>query len=201
MILSMTMGVILAVIAGIVLAALLYYLVRSMKGSQKAGGWIGVSIGLIGAIFLIMSAGRIVVVTSPDDAGSYLVYGSPTYEFSNGYELNLTMESMEGYVINDSKLELVLEKIIYSTGYIMNDDYDILIKPMSITKMPGMSVDYYFNDLPPDEIELSQGTDSETRYHLRTRDSYEDQYGITVYSTATKSISAQSHSTASESED
>lgn len=193
MIISLTMGIVLAVLAGLILTALLFFLIKSLKGGPKTAGGVGFSLGLIGGIFLFMSAGRIVVVNDFDDAGTYLVYGSPTYEFSNGYKLNLTMESLEGYVINNCDLELVLEKVIYSTGYVMNEDYDILIRPMSITQMPGVSVDYFFGDIPPDEIELSQGSNSATRYWLRTREAYEDEYGIAVYDTSVPSISAENH--------
>jgi hypothetical protein len=198
MIISLAMGIVLAIVTGIIAAAVFYYLLKTLKINQKWSLGIGVTLGLLAGVFLFMSAGRIVVVKGMDDAGSYLVYGAPTYEFTNGYKLKLTMESLEGYVLNDCDLELVLEKVIYSTGYVVNEDYDILIRPMSITKMPGISVDYYFGDIPPDEIELSQGGDSETRWWLRSRDSYEDEYGISVYDTQVKSISAQPHNTASE---
>jgi hypothetical protein len=198
MIISLAMGIVFAIVTGIIAAAVFYYLLKTLKINQKWSLGIGVTLGLLAGVFLFMSAGRIVVVKGMDDAGSYLVYGAPTYEFTNGYKLKLTMESLEGYVLNDCDLELVLEKVIYSTGYVVNEDYDILIRPMSITKMPGISVDYYFGDIPPDEIELSQGGDSETRWWLRSRDSYEDEYGISVYDTQAKSISAQPHNTASE---
>jgi hypothetical protein len=198
MLISMTLGVILAIIVGLITAAIFYYLLKTLKAGQKAGVITGLIFGLIAGVMLVMMAGRVIVVKSQEDTGTYLVYGSPTYEFSNGYKLNLTMESLDSYVINDSDLELVMEEVVYSTYGLGSDSYDILIKPMSITKMNNISVDYYFSDIPPDEIEISEGSSSASRFWLRTRESYENEYGELLFDPDVKSILAQPHTTAND---
>lgn len=186
MIISLTMGIVLAVIIGAALVALFYFLMR--KKAQKAGVIIGIILGLIAGTAFVMMAGRITVVHGQDDFGTYLVYGSPTYEFSNGTPLKLDMGSNEGYIINDSNMELVLEKVVYTTSYFSGDYYDILVKPMSVTPMPGFKVNYYFDDIPPDEIEVSQSSGDVTKYWLRTRSSYEGDYGFSYYDDSFESI-------------
>lgn len=198
MLISFTMGVVLAVLAGAAAFALIFFGLKSIKAGQKAGVITGSIVGIIAGAFVMMMAGRAVVVTGENEAGTYLVYGSPTYEFSNGFKLKLTMKSLDAYVINDSDQELVLEKIIYTSSYSVEDYYDVLIEPMSITKMPGTSVHYFFNDTPPDEIETSSSSGDVTKYWLRSRDSYENEYGAMLYDTDYKSIPAVPHNTASE---
>ena len=189
----MTMGVILAILAGAITFTIFYLLLKAMKAGQKAGAVVGSIAGLAAAVVIFVFAGRVIVVKGVDDAGTYLVYGTPTYEFSNGFKLNLTVKALDAYVINDSDLELVLEKVIYSTSSFGGEDYyDVLCQPMSITHMPGTSVDYFFKDTPPDEIETS-GSSTVTKYWLRTRDSYENEYGFSYYDQSIKSILAQPH--------
>ena len=199
MLISMTMGIILAIIVGLITAAIIYFLLKAMKAGQKAGIGTGIVLGLLTGIMVVMMAGRIIVVQSEEDTGTYLVYGSPTYEFSNGYKINLTMGSLDSYVVNDCDLELVMEEVVYSTYGLAAENYDILIKPMSITKMTNVSVDYYFADIPPDEIEISEGSSSASRYWLRTRESYEDEYGAMLYNPEIQSILAKPHTTSSDS--
>lgn len=198
MLISFTMGVILAILAGAATFAIVFFGLKSIKAGQKAGIITGSILGLIAGTMIIMMAGRAIVVTGENEAGTYLVYGSPTFEFSNGYKLKLSMKSLEGYVLNDTEQELVLEKIIYTSSYSVEDYYDVLIEPMSITKMPGTSVHYFFNDSPPDEIETSQSSGSVSKYWLRSRISYENDYGAMIYDNEYKSILAQPHNTASE---
>ena len=148
-----------------------------------------------------MMAGRITVIKSKEDHGTYLVYGSPKYTFSDGTPLKLDMGSNKGYVINDSDMELVLEKVVYTTSYASGDYYDILIKPMSVTQMPGFSVNYYFDNIPPDEIEVSQSSGDVTKYWLRTRASYENDYGSSYYDSDIQSIQVSSGNAANEPEE
>jgi hypothetical protein len=198
MLISMTMGVILAILGAVISFAVFYFLLKAMKAGQKAGAIVGSIAGLAAAVVIFVFAGRVIIVKGVDDAGTYLVYGTPTYEFSNGFKLNLTVKALDAYVINDSDLELVLEKVIYSTSSFGGENYyDVLCDPMSITHMPSTSVDYFFNDTPPDEIETS-GSSSVTKYWLRTRDSYENEYGFSYYDENIKSISAQTHNNSAE---
>lgn len=197
MIISLTMGIVLAVVIGLGLIALFYFLMR--KKAQKAGVIIGIILGLIAGVAFIMMAGRITVVQGQEDCGTYLVYGSPTYEFSDGTPLKLDMGSNEGYIINDSEMELVLEKVIYTTSYYSDSYYDILVKPMSVTPMPGFKVNYYFDDIPPDEIEVSESSGDVSKYWLRTRSSYESDYGFSYYDESYESVQVGS-GTASEPE-
>lgn len=192
------MGIVLAVLGGAAIFALVFFGLKSIKAGQKAGIITGSILGIIGGMMIVMMAGRAIVVSGDKEAGTFLVYGSPTYEFSNGYKLKLTMGSLEGYVLNDTDQELVLEKIVYTTSYFTDEYLDVLIKPMSITKMPGTSVHYYFDDVPPDEIETSNSSGDVKKYWLRTRQSYENNYGEMLYDTDFQSILAQPHNTASE---
>ena len=199
MLISFTMGIVLAILAGAATFAIVFFGLKSIKAGQKAGIITGSILGLIAGTMIIMMAGRAIVVQGENQAGTYLVYGSPTFEFSNGYKLKLSMKSLDAYVLNDTDQELVLEKIIYTSAYSVEDYYDVLIEPMSITKMPGTSVHYFFADTPPDEIETSQSSGDVSKYWLRTRDAYENDYGAMSYDADYKSILAQPHdNTASE---
>lgn len=200
MIISLTLGIIIAVIVGLAVLGLIYFLMKKMKAGQKAGIIAGSIVGILAGTAIVMMAGRIVVVKSMDEAGTYLVYGSPEYEFSNGFKMKLDMAAAESFVINDCDMELVLEKIVYSNSYVA-DYYDILILPMSVTHMPSLSVNYFFNETPPDEVETSSGSSSVTKYWLRTKDSYENDYGAMYYDPETISIQVGGTTTASDSED
>jgi hypothetical protein len=194
MLLSFWLGIVMAVISGSALIFIFYKLLRKIKAGQKASGIISFFIGFTAGMFVIMGAGRVVIIKNNRDYGEYLVYGSPNYEFSNGYKINLNMGASQGFLINDSENPLVIEKYLYSsTQY--NDSYDILCLPLSITEMPSPHISYYFNDRPPSSI--NSKTDV-TKYWLRTKSAYERHYGQMNYDQAYISILAQPHNTASE---
>lgn len=201
MIISLTLGIVIAVIVAIAITAGIYFILKSLKAGQKAGIITGLIIGSIAGVAVVMMAGRIVVVHSPDEAGEYLVYGSPEYEFSNGFKMNLDMASGTGYILNDSEDHLVMEKVIYSTSGFFDEYYDVHILPMSITEMQSFKIDYYFDDIPPDEIEVQGGSSSVTKYWLRTKESYENDYGASYYDPDVKSIHVGSSNTANDSEE
>lgn len=200
MIISLTLGIVLAVIAGIAVFGLVFYILKTMKAGQKAGVITGLIIGMLAGTAVVMTAGRIVVVHGEDDAGTYLVYGSPEYEFSNGFKMNLDMGAAKGYVINDCNVDLVLEKVVYTNG-VVPDFYDILILPMSVTAMPSLTVNYYFSEIPPDEVDVSSGSNSVNKYWLRTKESYEYDYGAMYYDPDVKSIQVGPVNTANDSEE
>jgi hypothetical protein len=198
MIVSLTLGIVLAVIVGIVATFLVYVLLKKIKASQKAGVIVGLIVGLLCGVLMVMMAGRAVIIQGEADYGTFFIYGAPTYEFSNGFNLALDMKSNETFIINDTKIELVLEEYVYSTTYSLDDyDYnDLLILPLSVTKMPGFKVNYYFDDRPPDEITVSENSSDVTKFWIRTRDSYETEYGPGYYSTDVTSISVENATSA-----
>ena len=194
MLLSFWLGIVIAIISGSAVVFIFYKLLRKIRAGQKSSGIVGFLIGLTTGILIIMGAGRVVIIKSNTDYGEYLVYGTPNYEFSNGYKINLNMGPNEGFLINDSETPLVIEKYLYSnTQY--NDSYDILCLPLSITEMPSPHISYYFNDHPPSSI--NSKTDV-TKYWLRTKSVYEREYGQMNYNQAYISTLAQPHNTASE---
>lgn len=197
MIVSLTMGIVMAVVIGLASLALCYFLLKKIKAGQKAGVITGLFVGIIVGTVMIMMAGRAVVIRGLDDYGTYFIYGSPDYEFSNGASIALDMGANETYILNDTDMELVLEEYVYTTNYFADYDYtDMLILPMSITKMPGFKVNYYFDERPPDEITVSENSGDVTKYWLRTKESYESEYGPGYYSDEIKSIPVGNGNTA-----
>ncbi|MFT4600807.1 MAG: hypothetical protein ACI857_000984 [Arenicella sp.] len=194
MLLSFWLGIVIAIISGCLAIYIIYKLLRKAKAGQKASGGVGVTLGMLLGIIIIVSAGKVVIVKSSTDYGEYLVYGKPTYEFKNGYKLNLNMGSNQGFLINDTERPIVIEKFLYSnSGY--NNDFDVLCLPLSVTKMPSAHVSYFFNDRPPSSISSNNDV---TKYWVRTKSAYESEYGKMNYDKAYVSILAEPHNTASD---
>ena len=98
MIVSLTLGIVMAVIVGIAVTATIYFLLRKIKAGQKTGVIVGLILGVVAGVMMVMMAGRVVIVQGEEDYGTFLVYGTPSYEFSNGLTLNLDMGSNETYI-------------------------------------------------------------------------------------------------------
>ena len=194
MLLSLWIGIIAAILGGSLVILLFYKLLRAIKLSQKVTAVVSACVGIFVGFTIIFGAGRVVVIESSKEYGEYLVYGSPNYQFSNGYTLKLNMGASQGFLINDTENQLVIEKYIYSNSN-YNNSFDILCSPLSITKMPGAHISYFFNDRPPSEIRSNTDV---TKYWVRTKTAYEREYGQMNYDRTFKSILAEPHNMASE---
>lgn len=203
MLVSFTVGIIAAILLAAVGFTLVFLILKKLKVSPKGSVITGLIVGLVVGVIVIMSAGRIYVVHGIDDHKTMLVYGSPTYEFDNGYKLKLEMGSLEGYIINEMDEPLVLEEVIYTTSYYGGSEaVHVLCHPKSITEMPGVGIDYYFDNEPPMEITMSENQSEASKYWLRTySDYFNEWYSDAYFDRSYKSYSAEPHNTASEPEE
>ncbi len=139
---------------------------------------IAVSVILIFGIAVVVISGTVYVVNEDLSYSSYVIYGSPEFEFSNGEKVVLDVPIQKSWVLNNSATGLIIEEVIYSSYTLGGATDDKAVLPMSYVETDGWSVDHFFDDIPPDEISVDQSTGSVSRYWLRTFDAYNTEYDL-----------------------
>jgi hypothetical protein len=104
-------------------------------------------------------------VTGEQEYSHYLVFGSPDYELEKGKIINVDIPFGNCFVINDSDRDIVIEYVIYG-GFSFGDDTD-WIYPQTGELVDEGKVDYFFDEEPPDEVSVSDGTDQVIKVWLR----------------------------------
>ncbi len=166
MLIRFWLGIIITIVLAIVIVYLSAKVAKTLKKQPGGGGLIGGFLGLGLFIWVMLGPSRLYVVTGDEEYVHYLVFGATQYELPNGETINMEIGSGEFFVINETDKPVVVEEVVY--GAIFGGDTD-WVYPMEGEPMVGGTVDYFFDNEPPDEISVDSGTDEVTRYWLRKK--------------------------------
>ena len=173
MLLNYYIGITIPFIACIAVIILFAWLWKKMKKKPVAGGTIGFFVGIIPMVFLFVSPTNVYVVTGDKEMSKYIAFGSPTYTMASGEEVSIKAPMACFTLINDSKEDVVIEHVIYGLGF----EEDELVEPQQVlVSTDDSSIDHFFDEMPPDEIETSGTGSYVSRLWLRTRAAYEAEY-------------------------
>lgn len=104
--------------------------------------------------FLLLSPGRMYVITKTLEVEDYRFIGSTEYPVGNKVE-TFEVDRLKIYVINNSDKELALEEIIYGKTFSISDNkvYSILPNTSGSFELPKQEIDFLFDDEIPEKIE------------------------------------------------
>jgi len=139
--------------------------IASKKAKNEASGFmIGLLIGLGLALFIILGGGRAYIITSANSYSHYLVYGTTDYKMQNGTVVLIKESYHTCTVINDTHLEFGVEEVVYAIVSFSSNYYKLEAGEVEIVSTH--KIDYFFDNEPPDEIEVSDRTNSVSKYWL-----------------------------------
>lgn len=170
MLINYYIGISAPFIAGLLVIILFAWLWKKMKKKPVAGGTIGFFIGIILAIYLFVTPTKVYVVTGDKEMSKYISFGKSSYTLKNGSEVVIDVAMAHCSLINDADEAIVLEHVIYGYGF----QEDNILEPGQILDIEDSYIDYFFDEVPPDEVE-SNGTGTYTvRLWLKMFSDYEN---------------------------
>lgn len=174
MLISFGLGCTIAAIFGIGILALIvrFYMKRQKK--VQNGVLVGILLGIFVAAGIIMMNSRAYIISADGVVSYYMLYGSKSYELSNGQTVTLEAPLQKCVMVNDTPDDYIVEAVIY--GFTSNIPDDEVVAAYSAEQVNIMSVNYLPNDTPPMTIE-SEASGAEIHYWLRTLSSYTLEYG------------------------
>lgn len=167
MLINYTLLICLGALAGLLVLIPMIFLFRKIKKNNGAtlGFVIGLFLGLaVFAFVIVYGNSKVYVVNGPDNCTAYAAYGVSEYKMS-GKKVKIDSKAQSVLVINDSKLNLVLEKVVYG-GFSTPYNAQIFAGDTFASK-EVYSIDYFFSDAPPRS--LSSEKQQEEKYWLRAQ--------------------------------
>jgi hypothetical protein len=165
MLIKFWIGIIIAIGLTILTIVMFAKIFAMMKKQPVAGGTIGFFVGIVFFILYFIVPGRVYVVTGDAEYNHYVAIGSPEYEMSNGQKFTVDFPSGYCFVINDTENRIMIEEVIYG-GFGFSPS-PLEISGMSADIVETHAIDHFFDDVPPDEISVSEGADQVSRFWLR----------------------------------
>jgi len=150
--------------------ALIYWLAKlftKMEKNPAAGGTIGFFVGIIFVFYIGFGLSRCYVVTGHNEYTHYLVLGEPEYDMKEGGTIKVAIDGGECMVINDTEDDIIVEEVQYG-GFSFSDNNN-WIEANKAECVEGGSIDYFFDDEPPDEISVNSDSDEVIKLWLRHR--------------------------------
>lgn len=139
---------------------------RKAKKNPAMGGLIGFFSGLVIGFLIYFLPMRLYVVNGTMQYSHYMVIGSPNYELPNGASVDVEIPWGKCMVVNETKRTMVVEEVIYG-GYFGGDTW--WVEPDEHRLINKSTIDYFFDDEPPDEISVNSSTDEVVRMWLRKK--------------------------------
>lgn len=168
MLISPTTFFIFRVIAGIILFAGCFYLIKEHLESTKKTV-ISIIAGVIGFTVIQFAFSKVYVIDSDLLYAESYLFGTMKQQMGNGKNTTFSAGNFNKVkVINTSEFKLVLEEITYTNNansVSSNGDYVILPHASVEVFLPGNEISYFFNQNIPDAVE-AHGS-SKTQYWLR----------------------------------
>jgi len=165
MLIKFWLGILLAIGVAILVIILFAKLFKLMKKTAAAGGIIGFFVGVTLFILYFIIPSRTYVVSGEAEFDHYVVFGSPEYEMSDGQKITIDIPSGYCLVINDTEDRIMIEEVIYG-GYGFSPSPNE-ISGMTADYVETGAIDHFFDDVPPDEISVSNDSDEISRFWLR----------------------------------
>lgn len=152
-------------IALMFLLAWIGVLIAKKTDKLLAGGFtIGFLVGLGLALFFILGASRLYILHGGEDYSHYVVYGDGDYTLENGAIIHFEDRYGRSNVINDSQDRYGCEEIVYAIFSMSNNYY--ILEPGELESIDASSIDYFFDNEPPDEIPVADRSERVSRYWL-----------------------------------
>jgi len=166
MLISFWLGIFIFFAICILLTYLGSRIAKKMNKPPGGGGGIGFLVGLILVIYSFVGPSRCYVVTGDEEYSHYMVFGTPEYKIEGGASITVNISSGHCFVINETSGEIVVEEIVYGALFGGGTDW---VYPGEGEEIKGGRISYFFDDEPPDEISVSEGTDEVSKLWLRKR--------------------------------
>jgi hypothetical protein len=166
MLISFWLAILMSFLIAILLIWMTARIAKKMNKQPAGGGVIGFFLGFALVVFAFIGPSRLYVVSGDDEYAHYMVFGTPEYTIDGGATISVEIGSGECFVINETSGDIVIEEIVY--GGIFGGDTD-WIYPGEGEAVEGGSIHYFFDDEPPDQISVNDGTDEVTKLWLRKR--------------------------------
>ena len=168
MMFSFSVFVALSILSGIFIIILFIFLFKKMKKSGGLGGILGGFIGFASVIFFLFVQKHVYIITKGNQYAHNVVLGTKNYTMNNGKVINIDNLNTNGLVVNDSNAILAIEEVVYGAVYYP----DIIeIGAMSMYEVSQVTIDYLFEDAPPEEISKETTAETVTRLWLRAAES------------------------------
>lgn len=176
MLISPTTFLILKGLAGILLFALCFYLIKQ-RLEQKIKTVLSIVAGVIGFSAVQFTCSKIYIIDRDLIYEECYLIGSTKQEMGNGKTISISPKRFDYVtVVNKSEFKLVLEEIIYTDNITnVSSDGDHELAPHSSFEvfLPNNEITYFFEQNIPDAIEVRNGS-SKTQYWLRLESQAED---------------------------
>lgn len=151
MLINYTVGLILIILLGIGVIALFAWLWKKMKKKPVAGGTIGFFISCVICIGFWVTAGRVYVVTAPNEYTKYVLIGSSSYTLENGDEVKCINGDEGALLINNCNENIIIQQVIYGYGGLPNDKR---LEAQDHMYVGRREVHYFFDEEVPESIEV-----------------------------------------------
>lgn len=150
---SFTLGIALAILAGLGFTLLFVWLWKKMKKNPVGGGVIGCFVGIIAATGILVVPSHAYVVHGDNDYSQYLVYSNTTYTTSENKLIHIGIKQTQCAVINDSDTDYSIQTVIYGFGFGSVET----LEAHSHLILEYSRIDHFFDDVPPETIEIEVG--------------------------------------------
>jgi uncharacterized membrane protein (DUF485 family) len=151
MLVNYTLWITLAVISCLLLIFGLALLWKKMKKKPVAGGTIGFFLAFILFAVMYVMPTNVYVVKGDKEYSKYALLGDGSYTTTSGSEIQLKGVLAECDLINDTNEGVVVEQVIYGFALANNK----LIEPGEVMRFESTSIEYFFDNEPPETIETS----------------------------------------------
>ncbi len=165
MLIKFWLGLLITLGISVLLMFLFVKLFKFLKKKGISGGIIGFFVGAAIVVVYIIIPARAYVVSGTDECDHFVVLGSPDFEMSNGQKISVNIPSGFCLVINDTEDRIMIEEVVYG-GFGFSPSPDE-ISGMTADVVETHAIDHFFDDVPPDEISVSEGSDEISRFWLR----------------------------------
>ena len=183
MLISPTTFLIIRCLAGIILFALCFYLIKERLESQKKAV-IGIVVGVVGFVAVQFAFSKIYLIDKDLIYEECYLMGSTKQQMGNGKTISISPSRFDKVtVINKSEFKLILEEIIYAdNAYNANSNGDYEIQPFSAMEvfLPTGEITYFFEQNIPDAVEV-RGESSKTQYWLRLESQADNDDSVDEY--------------------
>jgi len=156
-------------LAGIILFAVCFYLIKQRFETRKKTV-ISIIAGIIGFSAVQFICSKVYIVDYNLIYEEYYLIGSTKQTLGNGKTISISPSRFDRVIVlNKSAFKLILEEIVYAdkaSSISSNGDYKIAPYSALEVFLPSSEITYFFEDNIPDAVEV-RGESSKTQYWLR----------------------------------
>lgn len=167
MLIKFWLGALLFIVIGILITIAGALIAKKLKRNPAGGATIGFFLAFAFVLVMLLGASRFYVVTGDQEYNHYLVYGDAEYKSNSG--AIVTVEDRYGWcnIYNETTKTLAVEEVQYGGISFGNSMY--YVEPGEMQAVEGTSIDYFWDDSPPDELSVGEGQDMALKLWLRDK--------------------------------